>query len=72
MANHRNAIQAKEEAFAMVSIEDEEQGGIVYGEDAESLSEIDTCWCLVGRFLTDSSIDFQAIQRKMGFSIETR
>lgn len=31
----------------------------------EALSEIDVRWCLVGRFLTDSPIDFQAMQHKM-------
>lgn len=58
-------MKSMEEEFAMVSIEDEEQGGIVYEEDAGDLNEIDTRWCLVGRFLTESSIDFQAMQHKM-------
>ncbi|KAK1366218.1 hypothetical protein POM88_041779 [Heracleum sosnowskyi] len=54
-----------EEEFVMISIEDDEQCGIIYEENTESLSEIDTHWCLVGRFLTDSSIDFQVMQHKM-------
>lgn len=54
-----------EEAFALVSIEEEERGGLCYEETDEDLSEIDTRWCLVGRFLTDSTIDFQAMQHKM-------
>lgn len=41
------------------------RGGIVYEEDTDSLSEIDTRWCLVWRILTESSIDFQAMQHKM-------
>lgn len=49
MASQRNVIQEMEETFAMVSIEDEEHGGIVYEENTESLSEIDTRRCLVGR-----------------------
>lgn len=54
-----------EEAFAAIQIEEEEQGGLCYENDSEQLSEIDTRWCLVGRFLTDSHIDFQAMQHKM-------
>lgn len=54
-----------EEAFAKIQIEEEEQGGLSYENETEELSEIDTRWCLVGRFLTDSPIDFQAMQHKM-------
>lgn len=35
------------------------------GVPDEMLSEIDIRWCLVGRFLTDFPIDFQAMQHKM-------
>lgn len=59
------ALQDMEEGFAMISIEDEEQGGLVYEKNLEDLSEIDIRWCLVGRFLTEASIDFQAMQHKM-------
>lgn len=52
----RSTIQEMEEEFTMISIEDEEQGGITCEENADSLSEIDTRWCLVGKFLTDSSL----------------
>lgn len=47
-----------EENFARVRIEDEEEGGIVYEDTSEIQAEIDVRWCLVGRFLTESSIDF--------------
>ncbi|KAK1372281.1 hypothetical protein POM88_028474 [Heracleum sosnowskyi] len=36
-----------EEGFAMISLEEGEQGGISYEENAGELSEIDTRWCLV-------------------------
>lgn len=31
----------------------------------EGLSDIDVRWCLVGWFLTESTMDFQAMQHKM-------
>lgn len=65
MAGQRSAIQEMEENFSMIRIEDEELGGLSYEVHEEMLSEIDTRWCLVDRFLTDSSIDFQAMQHKM-------
>lgn len=65
MAGQRSAVQEMEEEFAMICIEDEEQGGLQYEGEGEDLSEIDVRWCLVGRFLTDYSIDFQAMQHKM-------
>ncbi|KAK1366579.1 hypothetical protein POM88_042140 [Heracleum sosnowskyi] len=54
-----------EEAFAKIQIEEEEQGGLCYADITDELSEIDTRLCLVARFLTDSHIDFQAMQHKM-------
>ena len=64
MARGDKSIQEMEEAFALVNI-DEEHGGINYGGTTDDLSDINTRWCLVGRFLTDSPIDFQAMQHKM-------
>ncbi|KAK1380220.1 hypothetical protein POM88_026964 [Heracleum sosnowskyi] len=49
MANNREAIQAMEERMAMIRLEDEEEGGLIYEENAEELSDIDVRWCLVGR-----------------------
>lgn len=65
MARGDRSIQEMEEAFALVSIEEEDHGGINYGGTTDDLSEIDTRWCLVGKFLTDSPIDFQVMQHKM-------
>ncbi|KAK1378352.1 hypothetical protein POM88_025096 [Heracleum sosnowskyi] len=64
MAGQRDDIREMEESFAKFSIENEEQG-LSYADDSTDLSEIDTRWCLVRKFLTDSSIDFQAMQHKM-------
>ncbi|XP_074351653.1 uncharacterized protein LOC141690779 [Apium graveolens] len=65
MSTTRDSVQEMEEEFAMISIGDEEHGGLMYDEKSEELCEIDARWCLVGHFLTDSSIDFQAMQHKM-------
>lgn len=58
-------IQEMDEAFAMIQIVEEEQGGLCYADANDELSEIDTRWWLVGQFLTDSYIDFQAMHHKM-------
>lgn len=65
MAGERNNMHEMEKGFAMISLEDEEHGGLVYEEEVVAASEIDLRWCLVGRFLTDSPIDFQAMQNKL-------
>lgn len=66
MADQRRIVQEMEESFANIRLEDEEEGGLMYeGNRDEALSEIDVKWCIVGRFLTDSPIDFQAMQHKM-------
>lgn len=61
MLANRDSIHEMEERFVMIRLEDEEERGLMYEEDQETLDEIDTQWCLVGRFLTESSIDFQAM-----------
>lgn len=58
MTNHKDPVREMEEKFAIITIEGEEHGGIFYGEDTGSLSDIGMRWCLVGRFLTESPIDF--------------
>lgn len=65
MANNHGTVHELEEDFAMIRLENEEDGGLIYKENQEELSEIDTRWCLVGRFLTEASVDFQAMQHKM-------
>lgn len=65
MASRRTPNQEMEESFARMRIEDEEEGGLMYEGSDVDLSEIDVRRCLVGRFLTESPIDFQAMQHKM-------
>lgn len=65
MTRRGDSIKEMEESFVMISLEEEEEGGLMYEGYAEESSEIDLRWCLVGRFLTDVSVDFQAMQHKM-------
>lgn len=65
MDRNKSHIQEMEEAFVRIQIEEKEQGWLCCENEAEELSDIDTRWCLLGRFLTDSPIDFQAMQHKM-------
>ncbi|XP_074352489.1 uncharacterized protein LOC141691618 [Apium graveolens] len=66
MTDQRRIVREMEDNFANIRLEDEEEGGLMYeGEEGEVSSEIDVRWCLVGRFLTDSPVDFQAMQHKM-------
>lgn len=51
----------------MISLEDQEQGGLLYKGEAEELGEIYTRWCLVGHFPIESLIDFQAMHNKMAY-----
>ena len=55
-------------AYENVSIEEEEEGGlIVEGDDVDEGEEtkIDFRYCLVGRFLTDKVINFLAMKNTM-------
>lgn len=58
MNKQKSYIKEMEDVFATIHLEDEEQGGLNYENATEELSEIETKWCLVGRFRTDSTIDF--------------
>lgn len=55
-------------AYENVSIEEEEEGGlIVKGDDVDEGEEtkIDFRYCLVGRFLTDKVINFSAMKNTL-------
>ena len=56
------SVEALTNLCHKVTIEDEEDFGLVYEED-ESASRIRTqSWCLVGKFLTDRIINSQAMK----------
>lgn len=48
MSTSGMSLQEMEEGFAMINLDEEEQGGITYEENTGELSEIDARWCLVG------------------------
>lgn len=51
--------------YAAINLEEEDSGGILYETEESFEGGIDTRWCLVGRFLTDRSIDFEKMQHTM-------
>uniref|UniRef100_A0A803P0Y7 Reverse transcriptase domain-containing protein n=1 Tax=Cannabis sativa TaxID=3483 RepID=A0A803P0Y7_CANSA len=53
------------EQYATLNIDDEDNEGLLFEAGVDELQEIDGRWLLVGRFLTNKSIDFQAMQNKM-------
>lgn len=54
-----------EDRYAALNIDEEEDTGVEYEEEIEESDNFDTRWCLLGRFLTDSPIDFNAMQNTM-------
>ncbi|KAM6543681.1 hypothetical protein CsatB_008128 [Cannabis sativa] len=54
-----------EEQYAAFSIHDDDEEGLIFEAGADGLAEIDDRWLLVGRFLTNRAIDFQAMQNKI-------
>lgn len=54
MANVHDSIQEMEESMAMIGLEEEEDGGLIYEEN--ELSDIDVRWCLLGMFLTNHQL----------------
>ncbi|KAK1383073.1 hypothetical protein POM88_020808 [Heracleum sosnowskyi] len=46
MTTYRTAVEEMEVSFANIRIEEEEEGGLIYEEENEDLSEIDLRWCL--------------------------
>ncbi|XP_030489697.2 uncharacterized protein LOC115706250 [Cannabis sativa] len=54
-----------EDQYAALNIEEDEEEGLLFEGEHDEAFEIDDRWCLVGRFLTHRSIDFQAMQNKM-------
>uniref|UniRef100_A0A803NFH1 Reverse transcriptase domain-containing protein n=1 Tax=Cannabis sativa TaxID=3483 RepID=A0A803NFH1_CANSA len=54
-----------ERMAAAFSIDDEDEEGLIFDNVAVDSSEIDDRWLLVGTFLTNRAIDFQAMQNKI-------
>ncbi|KAM6559493.1 hypothetical protein CsatA_028732 [Cannabis sativa] len=53
------------ENMAIVTIDDEEEAILSYDASNTTGNDYDDRWCIVGRFLTERSIDFDAMQHLM-------
>ncbi|XP_030495046.2 uncharacterized protein LOC115710833 [Cannabis sativa] len=53
------------EQYAQISLEDEEAGVLIGGDDEGDETTFDDRWCLVGRFLTGRPVDFDAMRHLM-------
>ncbi|KAM6592919.1 hypothetical protein CsatA_000622 [Cannabis sativa] len=65
MSNSQTRFQNLSEDYAGFTIDDEDEEGLLFEAGEDGLAEIDDRWLLVGRFLTNRSIDFQAMQNKI-------
>uniref|UniRef100_A0A803P267 Reverse transcriptase domain-containing protein n=1 Tax=Cannabis sativa TaxID=3483 RepID=A0A803P267_CANSA len=54
-----------DQQYAAMSLGDDDDGFLMYVNDTVDTIDFDDKWCLVGRFLTDRTIDFEAMQHKM-------
>ncbi|XP_030486981.2 uncharacterized protein LOC115703884 [Cannabis sativa] len=54
-----------DQQYAAMSLGDDDDGFLMYDNDTVDTIDFDDRWCLVGRFLTDRTIDFEAMQHKM-------
>lgn len=55
--------QSLEELYANITLEDEEEGGIIVGQN--DITEPKETFILVGEFLTEKNINFNAMQNVM-------
>ncbi|XP_030510643.2 uncharacterized protein LOC115725309 [Cannabis sativa] len=53
------------EQYAQISLEDEEEGVLIGGDDVSEELPFDDRWCLVGKFLTGRAVDFDAMRHLM-------
>lgn len=60
---NQNNKTSLEELYANLSLEEDDEGGVVVG--IEEVQEKKTTYVLVGRFLTEKNINFQAMQNVM-------
>uniref|UniRef100_A0A803PV21 Reverse transcriptase n=1 Tax=Cannabis sativa TaxID=3483 RepID=A0A803PV21_CANSA len=51
--------------YEQIQLEEEEEGVLITGENEEEEQAFDDRWCLVGKFLTGRTIDFDAMRHMM-------
>ena len=65
MASSNNPTTGMEDLYAKITLEDEEEDGIIFEETGDDGDIIDYRWCLVGRFLIDRSINLMAMKNTL-------
>ncbi|KAF4388516.1 hypothetical protein F8388_012493 [Cannabis sativa] len=66
MASSSVPNESLEDQYAQLNLEEEEEGGVlITGDDDEDQLVFDDRWCLVGKFLTGRTIDFDAMRHMM-------
>ncbi|KAF4377086.1 hypothetical protein F8388_017490 [Cannabis sativa] len=54
-----------DEQYAAMNLGEDDDGYLMYDNDTGENVDLDDRWCLVGRFLMERTIDFDAMQHKM-------
>ncbi|KAF4375439.1 hypothetical protein F8388_024098 [Cannabis sativa] len=72
MASSSKQNIALEEQYAQIKIDAEEEGILIEGGSDGDEMVLDDRWCLVGKFLTGRSIDFDAMRHLMTSHLGTR
>uniref|UniRef100_A0A803P1I4 Uncharacterized protein n=1 Tax=Cannabis sativa TaxID=3483 RepID=A0A803P1I4_CANSA len=65
MTSTQHAALEMDTDYQTMNLGGEDDDFLMYENGDEELFEVDDRWCLVGRFLIDRTIDFQAMQQKM-------
>ena len=55
-------VASLEKRWDEFHIEEENQRGLIEGVNFVETKEIDKCWCLMGRLLSDREVDFEAFR----------
>uniref|UniRef100_A0A803NSX9 DUF4283 domain-containing protein n=1 Tax=Cannabis sativa TaxID=3483 RepID=A0A803NSX9_CANSA len=65
MASSSSPVDLNLERVSIIPLEEEEEHAVSYEGPLIAEAEVDTQWSIVGRFLTDTPIDFMAMQNLM-------
>uniref|UniRef100_A0A803P3Z9 CCHC-type domain-containing protein n=1 Tax=Cannabis sativa TaxID=3483 RepID=A0A803P3Z9_CANSA len=65
MASSSQPVFDLNEQYAQISLDDEEEGILIGGEEEGEEFAFDDRWCLVGKFLTGRTLDFDAMRHMM-------
>ncbi|XWS15361.1 hypothetical protein CRYUN_Cryun35bG0090100 [Craigia yunnanensis] len=65
MASSSNQSLGLEESYAKLTLDDEEEGGLVFDDIGGEEDSVGFQWCLVGHFLTDRPINFAAMKNTL-------